>query len=35
MSPLSSWLVMGSWLLLSIVIGLLLGAFIKLGSSDE
>jgi hypothetical protein len=35
MSPTTSWLLMGGWLLLSIVIGLLLGAFIKLGSSDE
>jgi len=28
------WLIIGAWLLLSIVIGVLLGKFIKLGNGD-
>lgn len=31
MSPTTSWLLMGGWLLLSIIIGILLGRFIKVG----
>jgi len=31
MSPTTSWLLMGGWLLLSIVVGLLLGRFMKVG----
>ena len=33
MSPTTSWLLMGGWLLLSIVVGLLLGRF--LGINDR
>jgi hypothetical protein len=29
MSPTTGWLIMGSWFLLSLVIGILLGRFIK------
>ena len=31
MSPTTSWLLMGGWLLLSIIIGILLGRFMKVG----
>ena len=35
MSPTTSWLLMGGWLLLSIVVGLFLGAFIKAGKGPQ
>jgi hypothetical protein len=35
MNPTTGWLIIGCWLLLSIVIGVLLGKFIKAGSGDD
>ena len=35
MSPTTSWLLMGGWLLLSIVVGLFLEAFIKAGKGPQ
>ena len=34
MSPTTGWLIMGAWFLLSLVIGILLGRFIKI-EEDE
>jgi hypothetical protein len=31
MSPTTGWLIIGGWLLLSIIIGVLLGKFIRIG----
>jgi hypothetical protein len=35
MSPTTGWLIIGGWLLLSIIIGLLLGRFIRVGKGDR
>jgi len=34
-SALTGWAIIGGWLLLSIIVGLFLGAVIKLGDGDE